>query len=283
MDLLPIKLAILAAAVGSAFWNAIMHSAADRRLMAALMTIPQIVIALPFLFYLPTPDSSVYWILFISACIHTGYIIFLGKTYQFSEFNEIYPVAIGIAPIINLLIVSILFSIKITWIAIAGVFLISASVAMFSLLKIRKKETPHHFRAILLALVTATFIAVYSTLDFYGIHHSASKFSYLTWLFILKGLLILVPTLLLQKIPFKQIKNEFRNFMMAGILSGVGYAVAMWAFYYLSSPIVLALRSTSIVFSIFMAVFLINESVKPSQYVFTFVIFVGIVLLVFTT
>ncbi len=124
-------------------------------------------------------------------------------------------------------------------------------------------------KAIAYALITSGFICCYSLVDTYGIQTVDNPLTYISWLFIIKGFLLLAPVVCLHKITWQAIQTEYQLYLSAGILAGIGYAIVIYAFLFAATPSVLALRSTVILVALFLSVRILREHITKTKIVLT--------------
>ena len=100
---LTVFLAVLAAALMHASWNLLVKLKLDRFLsLFLLQTLMGLMgIAMLFLFAWPARASLPY--VLVSGVLHTGYNIFLARSYRDGDLSLVYPIARGAAPLITLL------------------------------------------------------------------------------------------------------------------------------------------------------------------------------------
>jgi drug/metabolite transporter (DMT)-like permease len=143
-----------------------------------------------------------------------------------------------------------------SWLVAAGVALVSVGVITVGL----GRKVPA--RALFWALATGLTIAVYTVLDAQGVRAAPSAPSYIAWFFLTLGVgiggLFAVwrgPVFILEA------RSQWKPGLAAGALSIVTYGLAMWAFRLGATPRLAALRETSILFGVGIAVVFLKERV----------------------
>src|ERR1700685_2451279 len=96
---LSVTLAVLAAAVTHATWNAIAHSIKDQTLAFALIGVGGIVVAIPPVIIAATPRPDCWPYLAGSVAIHVFYNLLLMRCYRYGEFGQVYPLGRGTSPL----------------------------------------------------------------------------------------------------------------------------------------------------------------------------------------
>src|SRR3984885_10544596 len=98
---LTVTLAVLAAAVTHATWNAIAHGIKDQTLAFALIGIGGIAVSIPLVIVAALPRSSSWPYLLASIAIHVFYNLLLMQCYRLGEFSQVYPLARGVSPLVG--------------------------------------------------------------------------------------------------------------------------------------------------------------------------------------
>jgi len=97
---LTVTLAVLAAAVTHATWNAIAHGIKDQTLAFALIGVGGVAVSIPLVIVAAFPRSSAWPYLLASVAIHVFYNLLLMQCYRLGEFSQVYPLARGISPLV---------------------------------------------------------------------------------------------------------------------------------------------------------------------------------------
>jgi hypothetical protein len=97
---LSVTLAVLAAAVTHATWNAIAHGIKDQTLAFALIGVGGIVVAIPLIIVAAAPGPACWPYLAASVFIHIFYNLLLMQCYRLGEFGQVYPLARGTSPLV---------------------------------------------------------------------------------------------------------------------------------------------------------------------------------------
>ena len=97
---LTVTLAVLAAAVTHATWNAIAHGIKDQTLAFALIGVGGIVSRSRSSSWRPLPRADCWPYLLGSVAIHVFYNLLLMQCYRLGEFGQVYPLARGISPLV---------------------------------------------------------------------------------------------------------------------------------------------------------------------------------------
>jgi drug/metabolite transporter (DMT)-like permease len=246
---------ILLAAFGTSIWNGLLKSSGDRAVFATLMVIPQLIVSGIFICFLPLPNLQIALILFFGSMIHDAYIIFLGYAYKEGDLSLVFPVAAGSAPVLALLYWHVLAQAPISNGKVFAVLFISLGIMSLPF----TAHTHIKKKSFIYALVTAFFIAAYAITDTYGLRLIHSAPSYIAWLFFIKGWILLITMLFLGRMKRQDFQSQIPSYFLAGLLAAFSYTIALWSFQYLETAVVLSLRSTSILFSLAVAIIALKE------------------------
>jgi uncharacterized membrane protein len=264
---------ILICAFNSAVWNIHVKQAVDKISFAALMVIPQIIISFPLMFLVPLPSTHSFIYILLSSFIQTAYILFVTQAYHHGLMNRVYPLAVGFAPLISLATWHFFWGSPISYAQYGGVVILSFGIIGFTFIE-KHPLKGINTKALFYALGSSIFIFGYSLVDTLGIRTVTNPLTYISWLFTIKGLILFLPIFFLyQKMNYRFIFNKAKSYLIAGLLAGFGYSVAIWAFLYSPTAVILALRSTSVVFVFILSVLVLKEPASISgheRYLFNF-------------
>lgn len=271
-------LAVLAAAMLHATWNAIVKNGVDKRTsMGAVVLghVPFAVLALPFV---PSPAPASFPYLIAGILLHVGYQLFLMQSYRKGDLTQVYPIARGSAPLIVALFSVAVLGVRLEPMEFLSIAIIGAGI--ISLSAVRRADGQRNADAALLALVTGMFIASYSLVDGLGARLAGTSLGFYSWLAIGNGAAMLVflgttspGTLTLIPTKGKAV------FVIGGSASFAAYALVTWAFTQAPIALVTALRETSIVFALLIGVFFLKERLDLAKVFSTMTTLLGAALL----
>ncbi|MDP3897056.1 MAG: DMT family transporter [Mesorhizobium sp.] len=272
-------LAVLAAALAHAVWNAMIKVRLDRFASLTLMSIGMGVFALPFLAYVEVPQGITWLWIAASVAFHTGYRWFLVKAYETGDLAQSYPLARGTAPLLTTVGGIALLAEFPAPLTVGGIVLLSLGTLLMSF-RGGSPTAAFSRRAVAYALVTSIFVASYTLTDGTGARSAATASSYAAWLFafdaawcLLLGLLLRGRAVVTVMIP------EWRTGVVTGVLAAGSYWIAMWAMTQAPIAAVAALRETSILFAMLISVAVLREAVTPWRVAAALFIVVGVVAL----
>ncbi len=182
---LSVTLAVIAAAVTHAVWNAIAHGIKDQTLAFALIGVGGIAVGIPLVIVAAMPRGDCWPYLLGSVAIHVFYNLLLMRCYRLGEFSQVYPLARGTSPLVVSILAAIFIHEHLSPAQIAGVLVVSAGLATLVL----AGRWPGR-AAFLAAVGTGLTIAAYTTVDGVGVRLSGSPVGYIGWLMVLESLCV---------------------------------------------------------------------------------------------
>ncbi|MFY9671966.1 MAG: EamA family transporter, partial [Trebonia sp.] len=213
---LPVTLAVLAAAVTHATWNAIAHGIKDQLLAFGLIGAGGILVAIPLVILSPFPLSACWPYLLASIVIHVFYNLLLMRSYRYGEFGQVYPLARGTSPLVVTVLAAVFAAERPSVAQVAGVLVVSCGLVLLVLAGRTGRRAAARGgsgggsgggsddgsgggdgrggglgRAALVAAVgTGLTIAAYTTVDGLGVRLSGSSVAYIGWLMLLESLCV---------------------------------------------------------------------------------------------
>jgi drug/metabolite transporter (DMT)-like permease len=272
---LSVTLAVLAAAVTHATWNAIAHGIKDQTLAFALIGVGGIVVAIPLTILAVVPRAACWPYLMTSVVIHIFYNLLLMRCYRLGEFGQVYPLARGTSPLVVTILAAIFVHERLGWPQIAGVAIVSAGLATLVLAGRRPGRA-----AFLAAVGTGLTIAAYTTVDGVGVRTSGSPIGYIGWLMLLESLCVPMFALVRRReVLLKQRPQILLAGLAAGALSVLAYGLVLWAQTRGALAPIAALRETSVIFGAIIGTLVFREPFGRARIVATVLVVAGIVLL----
>ncbi len=211
------------------------------------------------MFFQPLPGGAWGW-LAASGAIHLVYLFALIKAFEGADMMVAYPIFRGVAPALAALVAVAVFHEPITPAVALGVGLVSVGVLTTALGRHMSGRT------LAWSLLTGVAIALYTVVDAQGVRAAPSAPSYIVWNFLMIGggigaafALWRGPTFILAA------RTQWQPGLAAGALSIVTYGLALWAFRLGATPRLAALRETSILFGVVIAVVFLKERVTAAR------------------
>jgi drug/metabolite transporter (DMT)-like permease len=271
--------AVLAAAAMHAGWNAALKVRIEPVLGMTLIAAGSSVAALPLVIAFGPPRAAAWPWLLGSVTVHLGYYTALAEAYRRADLGQMYPIARGAAPLLTALASFLFLGEALVGRAVAGVAVLSAGVALMSVLG-RRQRAPLDLPAVGMALLTAATVSAYTVCDGMGARTAGSAHSYAATLFLVNSLPITVwvawrrgPRALLGLRPF-----VVRG-LVGGALSLGSYWIAIWAMTVAPIALVAGLRESSVLFASALGVVVLKEPVLPVRLLAALAIVVGLALM----
>jgi drug/metabolite transporter (DMT)-like permease len=272
---LTVTLAVLAAAVTHATWNAIAHGIKDQTLAFALIGVGGIIVAIPLIIVAAAPRPACWPYLLASIVIHVFYNLLLMRCYRLGEFGQVYPLARGTSPLVVTILAAIFVHEHLGLPQIGGVLIVSAGLATLVLAGRRPGRA-----AFLAAIGTGLTIAAYTTVDGVGVRLAHSPVGYIGWLMLLESLCVPMFALVRRRdVLLKQPPRILLAGLAAGALSVLAYGLVLWAQTRGSLAPIAALRETSVIFGAIISTLIFREPFGRTRIAATVLVLAGIVLL----
>jgi drug/metabolite transporter (DMT)-like permease len=272
---LAVTVAVIAAAVTHAVWNAIAHGIKDQTLAFALIGVGGIAVGIPLVILAAMPRADCWPYLLGSVAIHVFYNLLLMQCYRLGEFSQVYPLARGTSPLVVTILAAIFIHEHIALPQIAGVLVVSAGLATLVLAGRRPGRA-----AFAAAVGTGLTIAAYTTVDGVGVRLSGSPVGYIGWLMVLECLCVPMFAVLRRRdVLLKQPKRILLAGLAAGALSVLAYGLVLWAQTRGALAPIAALRETSVIFGAIIGTLIFREPFGRTRIIATVLVATGIVLL----
>lgn len=246
---------VLLSALAHAAWNLLIKASSDSLLMlTAIRTVGVcggIVVAL----LVPPPAArSLPW-LAAGALVLYVYYVFMLNAYRVGDLSRVYPVSRGLAPLIVLAASAGYALDPVQPSAIAGAVLICVGI-----LALARSGAAGGAPAIVYAGCTGVTIAIYTVLNGIGVRESGSVLGYAAWLEIASGVGVLAYASARRRNRIGAfVRHHWRAGLVAGVLSGAGYVIALWAMTHAPMATVAALRETGVVFAALLGALVLRE------------------------
>ena len=237
------------------------------------------------IFVVPIPEPELWPIFLLIFIIHFIYKVLQALAYSKGSFTVVYPVVRGTSPIFTVIGAYILFGETFASIQWFGIFLLLMGIFGLALYNLIFLETSRETLpiALILAICTGSFVALYTTVDAYGIRVAINPLAFIVWFFLFDSLSI-TPYAVYRWINL----SEKPKFLPLAIRGAVGGVVAFFSF----GSIMLAtrldkvgeaavLRETSTVFAAFIGWLFLKETVGPRRVLLMALIALGAIIVEF--
>ena len=272
-----VAMAVLAAALMHASWNAMVKADGDRMILLGGMVTVEALICLAVLPFFPLPPLSAWPYLVASALLHTTYKLFLLRAYSLGDLSQVYPIARGSAPLMVALFAALFAGEALTWETTGGVAVIAAGIMSLSFLS--GGFTRSSRGALLASLATGSMIAAYTVVDGSGARHLGSPHVFMIWATLLDAAFFLPAVLLLRENAPRRILRRWRRASLAGAITLGAYWLVVWALTLAPMASVSALRETSVIFGALIGSLLLKEPQGGRRVIAAALVAVGMVLL----
>ena len=269
-------LAVMAAALIHASWNALIKTGASKQSAMLILGIGQALLGIGIALWKGLPVDAAWPWLLASGLIHMCYQLNLGYAYEHGDLSRVYPIARGTAPMIVLVFSALFLSDSMTPTEVAGVMVLGLGI----LFMVRGVFTSGESRRMLpFALGAAVATAGYSITDGMGARAAGDAVLYVGWLMMISALFY-IPAAVALRGPslFLAPRRAWAMGLLAGALSFGGYAIAVWAMTVAPIALVAALRETSILFAVLIGWLVFGERMTGEKAVAAIVIVAGVLL-----
>ena len=270
----------LCAALLHACWNALAKGAADKHLSMAGVIIGHLPFAIIGLMFVPMPDLACWPYLLGSMVFHFGYQVFLLNSYRIGDLTQVYPVARGITPLIVAMVSVSFLNVLLDWQEVVAIALIGTGLLLLGL--VRGHGGARNPKAAMLAAITGCFIAGYSLVDGLGARVAGTAIGFYGGSAIGNALIFAAFMRLSKPDTLGRLCSEgLFVLIFGGAASYTAYALVVWGFLQAPIALVTALRETSIIFALFIGVFLMKKRLDLFKVGSTFLTLVGAILMRF--
>ena len=270
---------ILACACATALLNCGLRHERDPLAAAFLVAIGGGAVALPALLFTGLPGAESIPYLVVSTALAGTYWLFLGRAYSTGEVSIVYPLAYGSAPVWILLVSSPVFGETLSPNQLAVILLISVGLLLI-LFSSAGRQTSVSRPVLINSVAVTAIICAYTICDALAVRKSGAPVAYTVFLYASSGFVVLFYGMRYHR---QRLVRAFRaNRYMGltwGALSLVNYCGELWAMTRAPVALVAALRETSILFAILIAVLWLKEPLKPSRVAGAGVVAFGLVLM----
>lgn len=282
---LALVLALAAAFLHAAF-GALQKGRHDPWLSRGAIDVSYGLMAAPVaLFVVPWPEPHMWPIFAGVLAIHTLYKILQALAYTQGAYTVVYPVVRGTGPLFTVFGAWALFGETFGAIQWLGVAVLLSGIFGLALYNMRNlvEERATLPRAMVFAVATGMFVALYTTYDAFGIRATADPFTFLAWFFFIDGWAM--PAYAALRLARMQVRPAIGPLMLRGVSGGV---IAFFSF----GAIMLAtrldkvgeaaiLRETSTVFAALIGWLVLRETVGPRRVALMGLIALGAVIVEF--
>ena len=270
-----IVLLVLFAAALHAGWNTLMKAESDSFLNTILIVAGSAIVGVVFLPFVALPLRESWPYLAASVVIHIVYFVCLVFAYKRGDMSLVYPLMRGLPPVLTAVAATLLFQEFFSWRGWLGVFFVSGG----AMLLMAENRASDGFRPapIVLALLNALVIVVYTLVDGMGARLSGNAFSYTGWMLFITAILFFIALPVIEgRRSLLRIPGQWRKCLIGGGFTFASYGIALWAMTQAPIALIAALRETSILFGAALAVFTLKERVTAIRFLSITIIAAGV-------
>ncbi|MFE4196264.1 EamA family transporter [Paenarthrobacter sp. NPDC056912] len=274
---LTVMAAVLFAAVLHSAWNAIAKAIPDRLASSTMIAVAYLVSGVAGSIVFGVPSGPSWPFVFASAALQTCYLILLTTSYKHGDFSQVYPLARGLAVLLVTAVATTFLAEKLSPWQLAGVAVVAGS--LLSLALAGKRRAPSNRKGTIFAVLTGASIAAYTLVDGVGVRLSGDPLAYISWLFLLQGLLIpcVCWRLAAERRTFaKRVVRYWKPGFIGGLVSMLAYGIVVWAQSLAPLALVSALRETSVLLAGIIGAVFFNERFSRVRLALTVVAVAGI-------
>ena len=270
---LAICLLVLSAALLHAVWNALVKGSDDKAIVLGLISLGHVIPGLFIVMVVPLPPIESVPYIIASTIIHWVYYYLLNTAYRIGDFSIIYPIARGLAPVLIALGSQIWIGETLPVLAWAGILTVSGGIMILTRGSFSGAIPPS---AIVAAVGVALAVTAYSLVDGLGIRISGNALSYIGWLFVNE---IFVAAFIFssqfKRLRVVSVRTLYIGFA-GGVVSGLAYAMVLYAKTLAPLGIISALRETSVIFAAIIGVIWFKEGPRNQRLFAALIVVVGI-------
>lgn len=272
-----VLLAVLAAAVVHATWNAITHAIKDRLVGFGLLGAGGFLAAIPLVVLCAPPSTASWPYLAASIGIHLLYTAMLMRSYKYGEFSQVYPIARGTSPLVVTILAMVFVHEQPSPVELAGVLVVSVGMAALTFgsgLHLTNRT------ALIAAIGTGLTIAAYTTVDGVGVRAAHSPLGYTGWLMLIQSADMMAISIVIRRreLLSQPTALQLRG-LLAGALSLLAYGLVLWAQTRGQLAPIAALRETSVIFGALIGTVFFKEPFGRRRVIAALIVAAGILLI----
>ncbi len=258
----------LTSAVAHAVFGALQKGRHDPWLTRGAIDVFYFLIALPVaLFVFPLPEPRVWLLLGAVWVIHVAYKVFMAMAYTRGAYTVVYPVVRGTGPLVTVVAAGIVFGEHFTLVQWLGVLLLSGGIFALAGWNLHHTKIGRNVLrdALGFAFLTGVIVALYTTVDAYGIRATPDPFTFLFWFFVVDGWVF--PILAYRRWTRMETRPDLGPLLQRGFIGAliafVSFGAVMLATRIDKVGEAAVLRETSTVFAALIGWLFLKETVGP--------------------
>jgi drug/metabolite transporter (DMT)-like permease len=273
-----VVVAVLAAAVLHASWNAIAHAAEDRLVGFALICTSTFVLGTVLIVVGDPVGWHFFWFAALSAVLHTAYVVLLMASYELADLSRAYPLARGTGVALVAVVSLVLPRSPLGADVVVGVALVVAGLVGITF--VGPALTRSDARGVATAIGTGVAIAGYTVVDGLAVSDGAPLLAYAGWLIVLHSAVVPVYAVAKRGRAFWAIARKQALWgLTGGAVSLLAYGLVLLAQTSGELAAVAALRELSIAIGVLLGATVLREALARKRLLPAMVLTVGAVVL----
>jgi drug/metabolite transporter (DMT)-like permease len=267
-------MAVLMAAGLHAGWNALAKGSEDRLGLLARSCLVGVVLAAVGLFIVDSPAAAAWPWLAASVVMHVLYNAGLMYAYRVGDFNQTYPLARGVGPVVVAVFAALVLQERLPATAAAGVVVIAVAIGVLGFTPWDRVRTQR--AAVIAAVLTGLTIAAYTIIDGVGVRRSGSAAGYTLWLVGLQGAVTALALVVMRR---PRTRPSWGLAALTAVMSAAAYGLVLWAQTRGALAAVAALRESSVVVAALIGMLFFQEPMGRIRIAASVAVAAGVVLL----
>lgn len=255
-------------------WNALAKASEDRLALLARSCLAGAVLSAVGLFFVASPATAAWPYLAASIVIHVLYNAGLLYAYRVGDFNQTYPLARGVGPVVVALFAAWVLQERMSVPATIGVAVIAVSIGVLGFTPWARVRTQR--AAVLAAVFTGLTIAAYTIVDGVGVRLSGSAAGYTLWLLGVHGALTALALGFLRR---ARTQPSWGLAALVAAMTAGAYGLVLWAQTRGALAAVAALRESSVVVAALIGMVFFKEPMGRVRIAASIAVAAGVVLL----
>lgn len=247
----PVLLAVLAAALMHATWNALIRGAPDKGLYTVLLHGCSAVLAVPLLLVVGLPDAACWPYVAASALLHSVYIVLLMRAYEGGQLAVSYLLMRGLAPLLVSLASAPLLGEPLGAAGWWGVLCIPGGIGLMASTSGQPLAAVLRHPSGRAAMLNAVLIAAYTVVDGQGARASGNPLGYVLVLALCEPVAVLLVQWRKRPAVLLAYAKAHWPLGFAGAAMATGaYATVLWAMTLAPIAMVAAVRESAVIFAV---------------------------------
>lgn len=178
---------VLLAAVLHATWNVVLKFVPDKLAGSLVLSSTTVVLGGVGILFLGPPARASWFLLGVSASLHVAYFLLLVKSFEIGDFNQVYPLARGLSPVLVAVSASLIGD-PLSRRQTLGIAVVCGGLAFLVFSAGRPKRTQS--KALFFAVMTGVSIATYTLTDGFAVRRSGTAAGYTAWMMLIESLMM---------------------------------------------------------------------------------------------